>query len=328
MSDASHQLIVSVLSPFSDKAQAIFRYKDIAFERIENTPKTSAELLVPRTGRHLVPGLIRPDGSGLGDSSRIADYAEGLRPDPPLLPREPRLRFLAHLLEDFFDEWLTKVMFCLRWTFSADAERATSILAPLMATPETSEAQLRELIPARLRKQMHALIGGEQNARFFENEFHRIHGPLDSHFAKRRYLFGPRPTLADFALWGQSKQMLDDPTAGGWMRRDYPHATAWIERFTAGSYRADARAPGDWGDPVLLEPILERLEATYFPWVLGNRRAVAAGSKTFRFEADGFAIDFPAGGYLEKCFAAIENRRETLAPGERIAVDALVRWPT
>ena len=109
MDEAAHKLIVSVLSPFSDKAQAVLRYKGIPFDRIGNNPKVSAELLVARTGRHLVPGLIKPDGSGLGDSSRIAEYADRLRPDPPLLPHESRLEFLTYLLEDFFDEWLTKV---------------------------------------------------------------------------------------------------------------------------------------------------------------------------------------------------------------------------
>lgn len=327
MGDAEHKLIVGLLSPFSDKVQAIFSFKGISFERIENNPKITAELLIPKTGKHLIPGLVRPDGSGLGDSTRIAHYADALRPDPPLLPAEPRLAFLTHLLEDYFDEWLTKVMFCLRWTFPADGERAAEVLARTMATEESPADELRRTIPARLRRQMHALIGGERNASFFELEFRRIYAALDPHFAEHPYLFGPRPTLADFALWGQSKQMLDDPTPGSWMRRDHPHAAAWVERFTAASYRSDARHPGDWIDPVRLAPLYRRIEATYFPWVAANRRAVAAGERTFRFESDGFAIDFPAGGYLEKCFAAVESRRAALSPADREAVDGVLRWP-
>jgi glutathione S-transferase len=80
-----HTLIVGLLSPFSDKAQAIFRFKGIPFARVEQTPKVTAELLVPKTGKHLIPGLIKPDGSGLGDSTHIAHYADELRPNPPLL---------------------------------------------------------------------------------------------------------------------------------------------------------------------------------------------------------------------------------------------------
>jgi glutathione S-transferase len=324
---AEHTLIVGELSPFSDKAQGIFRYKDIAFERIENNPRITAEILVPKTGRHLIPGLIKPDGSGLGDSTRIAHYADELRPDPPLFPGMPVLDFIVHLLEDYFDEWLTKVMFCLRWTFPADGERAVAFFAQSMATPEMPGEKLRDVIPGRLRKQMHFLIGGEHNAPFFEKEFHRIYAALDPHFAAHAYLLGPRPTLADFALWGQSRQMLGDPTPGGWMRRDYPRAAAWIDRFTAGSYRTDAHAAGDWLDPAVLAPVYRRIEATYFPWVLGNRRAVKAGEKTFRYESDGFTIDFPAGGYLEKCFAAVEARRQALSAENRAAVDRIVRWP-
>jgi hypothetical protein len=61
--------------------------------------------------------------------------------------------------------------------------------------------------------------------------------------------------------------------------------------------------------------------------VSGNRKALAAGEKTFRFELDGFQIEFPAGGYLEKCFATVEKRRAALSAEDRAAVDTLVRWP-
>ena len=327
MSEANHSLIVGRLSPFSDKVQAIFRYKGIPFTRIEVNPKVTAELLVPKTGKHLIPGLIKPDGSGLGDSTAIAHYADALVPDPPLLPKPPRLEFLTHLLEDYFDEWLTKIMFCLRWTFPADGERAAAVFAETMATAEISAEQIRALAPARLRTQMHFLIGGQQNAPFFESEFARLYSALDLHFVRSRYLFGPRPTLADFALWGQSKQMHDDPTPGSWMRSDHPHVTAWVERFTDGSYVADANAAGDWIDPASLREVFRRIEFTYLPWVTGNRKAVAAGDKTFRFELDGFTIDFPAGGYLEKCFATVDKRRAALPAEDRAAVDTLVRWP-
>src|ERR1043166_6691244 len=99
MPEGNHTLIVGILSPFSDKAQAIFRFKRIPFERTENNPKITTEILVPKTGTHLIPGLTKPDGSGLGDSTRIAHYADELVPSPPLLPKVPHLDFLAHLLE-------------------------------------------------------------------------------------------------------------------------------------------------------------------------------------------------------------------------------------
>jgi hypothetical protein len=111
------------------------------------------------------------------------------------------------------------------------------------------------------------------------------------------------------------------------MRRDHPRAAAWIERFTAGGYRRDAQAAGAWIDPAELAPILRRIEATYFPWVTGNRRALAAGEKRFGFESDGFAIDFPAGGYLEKCFATLESRFRSLSPADRAAIDEVLTWP-
>ena len=59
MSEANHSLIVGRLSPFSDKVQAIFRYKGIPFTRIEVNPKLIAEVLVPNG---LVLGLMIDNG--------------------------------------------------------------------------------------------------------------------------------------------------------------------------------------------------------------------------------------------------------------------------
>ena len=68
-------------------------------------------------------------------------------------------------------------------------------------------------------------------------------------------------------------------------------------------------------------------------WIeLHNRGTTAVNLLGWRI-SDGVDYTFgnvtiPAGGYLEKCFAAIEERHRALPANERGVVDAVVRWPT
>jgi hypothetical protein len=54
----------------------------------------------------------------------------------------------------------------------------------------------------------------------------------------------------------------------------------------------------------------------------------AIREKTFRFEPEGFVIDFPAGGYLEKCIATLEARYRVLRAEDRSAIDAIIQFPS
>ena len=56
-----------------------------------------------RTGQGRLPVLML-EGKAIGDSTRIIEALERVRPDPPLYPRNDSARRRALLLEDFFDE--------------------------------------------------------------------------------------------------------------------------------------------------------------------------------------------------------------------------------
>ncbi|MGH9388895.1 MAG: glutathione S-transferase family protein, partial [Vicinamibacteria bacterium] len=288
------------------------------------------DVLIPKTGRHLIPGLIKPFGEGLGDSTNIAHYLEENFPEPAIVPRDPLMSFFAHLLEDFFDEWLTKVFFCMRWSFKEDARQAADYFAQAYAGHDGLTAdQIRELMPARLTEQMHRLIGGAKNAPFFHDQFDRIYEVLDAHFADHAYLLGKRPTLADFGFFGQAHQSLFDPTGGGRIRSRFKTVERWIEKvknLAPASVKGAVDEEDAWCEPDDLGPILRIVEATYLPWMRANADAVAAGESSYKLRFGEYEIEFPAGKYLLKCLNAVDGYYRNVADEEREIVDGLLAW--
>ena len=107
------RLIGSQMSPYSVKLRSYLLYKGIPFEWITRGPRT--EKLYQRHAKvQLIPLVIFPDGSSMQDSTIIMEHLEALHPEPSMQPREPAVRFLSELLEEFGDEWCNKLMFQYR----------------------------------------------------------------------------------------------------------------------------------------------------------------------------------------------------------------------
>jgi glutathione S-transferase len=61
------------------------------------------EPVIEVSGQSLVP-VLDDDGVVVADSRRILRHLEATRPDPPLFPRQPRLRAELDVLFEWFDE--------------------------------------------------------------------------------------------------------------------------------------------------------------------------------------------------------------------------------
>lgn len=51
---------------------------------------------------------------------------------------------------------------------------------------------------------------------------------LEAHVVEHHCLFGTRPSLAEFGIFGQLSQLGTDPTAQTIMRADYPYTYRWL----------------------------------------------------------------------------------------------------
>src|SRR5262249_12387700 len=96
--------------------------------------------LTPLDELPLVPFLFGPGGACYWDSSAIVRWPDAWPPAPcavPLVPREPRARFAAHLLDETFDEVGLYALHYQRWVVSASSTRA----------PEIAGDEYRSVIP-------------------------------------------------------------------------------------------------------------------------------------------------------------------------------------
>src|SRR3546814_2245000 len=93
--------------------------------------------LVAHVRPRLVPILRMPDsGEWQIDTTPLAHQLEARHPgERSIVPPDAADAFVCHLIEDFADEWVTKMMFHYRWTDDATADRSeehTSELQSLM----------------------------------------------------------------------------------------------------------------------------------------------------------------------------------------------------
>ena len=84
----------------------------------------------------LIPFVVKPDGTGIQDSTPIIESMDGEFPDPSIHPDDPTAAFISMLLEEFGDEWGNKWMFHLRWAREVDqygcARRLAQIRIPTL----------------------------------------------------------------------------------------------------------------------------------------------------------------------------------------------------
>jgi glutathione S-transferase len=246
--------------------------------------------------------------------------------DRSLLPEDAASAFIAHLLEDMADEWGTKLMFHYRWFRDRDQEACSRWLAfdslrssGGAAMIESAAAMFKERQVGRME-----MVGcTAANAPLIDESLKRLLAIFEDFVPRQDYLFGSRPSLADFGWYAQLFQLASDPTAGDLMRETAPLSYRWVQLLDDCS-----GVEGDWQDnqqqlPAAVEGLLEMAGTLYLPFLLANAEALEQGEKTFHFSA--FGHDYRQGTfkYQKKCLAWL---REELAGLNGAAREKAQAW--
>jgi hypothetical protein len=144
----------------------------------------------------------------------------------------------------------------------------------------------------------------------------------------RHCLFGTRPSLAEFSMYGQLSQLGVDPTAQAMMRKDYPYSYRWLLHIDDMS-----GIDGEWDSPTagvdapyapIITAWLKQVGDIYMPFLLANAAAIEAGEETFTITAMDLPYTQGVFKYQVKCLADLRARFAALDSAARAKVDPLL----
>jgi glutathione S-transferase len=308
----TYRIFGAEISPYSVKVRSYFRYK-----RIDHEWVVRSQASMPEFQKHaklpLIPLVVTPEDEGIQDSTPIIEKLEAANPEPSIHPDDPCLAFLSALIEEFGDEWGNKWMFHYRWAREADQQSAARRIAQSMLPDADDDAIATTAsgIVERMVGRVWFVGSSDQTAPQIEASYREGVEQLEAHLTGRAYLFGGRPSLGDFGLWGQVYNAWTDPTAGDILRQSAPNTVAWVERMLEPT--ADGNGEGSWesADALLptLEPLLARqVGALFLPWSDANAKALEAGDEEFSCELDGSTWTQKPQKYHARSLAAIRAK--------------------
>jgi glutathione S-transferase len=314
-------------SPYSMKMRAVLRYRRLPHVWVQAGMAADMPALFAKVKAPVIPVIVFPDGTVMNDSTPLIRELERRHPgERSIVPDDEAQAFLAFLLEDFADEWGTKVMFHHRWNLPRDQAQMSQWLAfdrlkgKGRATIDKAAAAFRERQVGRM-----ALVGCTPgNAPLIEDTGRRIFAIFDDLAADELFLFGSRPSMADFGWYGQLSQLATDPTPADLMRGTAPLCMRWLLTVDdAGGVE------GAWRDPALpptaaVGALLKLAAELYLPFLTANAAAAEAGRDTFETELMGRPYAQGVFRYQVKCLGELRAAYAGLSADARSRVDGLL----
>ncbi len=241
-----------------------------------------------------IPAVIDGDGEVMWDSTSLILHWEHHHPSRSVLPDDPTLRFLALLLDDVNDEWFYRPAVGTRWLYPENTDHGSWDLARDAAHEiPLPVGQVREVVTGAMTGSLARLGATPENIDAWVDDCLKPwFAALSAHLEVDGYLFGARPSLADFAVYGgNAAHFVNDPLCWAWVEEAGPEVARHTFRLT----EPEDQAFGDWAPGVsdTLVEVLRQAGRHYLPWVA---EATVTGRATVRFEsgaeADIAATDF------------------------------------
>jgi glutathione S-transferase len=292
-------------SYFTRKVTGYLDYKGIPwiFRRFPGVSPESAAAGFPGG----VPVVETPAGEFMWDSTAMIHHLELRFPEPAVLPPDPVQRFLCYVVEDAADEWLYRPAVGSRWFFPENAavggfELARDVTVRMALTADQAHAG----VGTHVRSSCPPLgVTADTIHLWVDDVLRPWLRLLGTHLAMRPYLFGARPSLADFALFGgNAAHFTNDPLGRRWTDEDGPAVVAHTHRLL----EPEDQTFGPWDDPAsvpdTLIAVLAQLGKRYLPWV---SRACVDGVADVAF-ANGTRVPVRATDFLRDARATLLAR--------------------
>ncbi len=324
-------------SPYTRKMKSLLLYRNIPYRFVTLSGPGSPPAGLPKPPLPLFPCLYFPEDATGSDNATgyraTSDSTFQLREleqhfgERSVIPRDPALAFLDYLIEDYADEWVTKMMFHYRWAIPENIENASKQLP--LANLGVSDKLVEKFAPFVQRQidRLSGIVAGsvEVTGPIIEASFGRLLGILRDRFAEQKFLLGERPGAGDFGLQGQLTQLVrTEPTSTALAREQAPRVLAWtevVDDLSGLHVEGDAGWVGRDGLTDSFRELLGEIGRTYAPFLLANGAALERGDESMECPIDGKRYWQRAFPYQGKCLRWLREEHAKLDSGDRSFVD-------
>eukprot|EP01084_Bolivina_argentea_P117786 209104_1 len=272
-------------SPYSCKIRSYLRYKRIPFDwtypkflMMEKWPKKFAHIKAK-----VIPVVEWPDGFSMNESTKIIQKIETDINNRSVIPTNKCHAFLCDLLEDFADEWGTKLFFAMRFNRKIDYDFYAKYFSQ-QGVPFKMRKYFENTFKKRMRGRT-KLVGCD-NDEIIHASFHEICGIFETYLSSQSniFFFGNNPTNADFAFYGQMYNFRTDMTPDSLLRERYQLLLQWLDQcddLSGIEYKNEFKISD------IVMDLLKVCGNVYMPFLKANSDAIASGKgKKDMFEVD------------------------------------------
>lgn len=320
---------VADMSYFSGKLEAYLRYKEIPFERRVVDMKTLRTEIFPATGLMKVPVIRLANGQWLKDTTPMIDWLEEQYPEPPVIPTDAVLRFLSKLVEDYADEWCWRAALYWRWK-PIESRR---LLMRRIGHEVLGDFPAPNWLAGWYygRRQIATYLDGDGLSPETEPHIRQHYLDLLDNMrlllGDQPFLLGNHPTLVDIGLFGPMfRHYAQDPTPGRVMEERAPEVYAWVARvWNASAHRMPTAIElSDFSHPGWAY-FLKEIAQVYWPFLVANARAWAAGQSRLDHQAHGVVYRrLKVVRYRVYCLEVLQHEYRALDESVRQAVDEML----
>ena len=306
------------LSPYSVKTRSYFRYKNIPHKWVIRSPANANEFQ-KYAKLPIVPLVITPDNEGIQDSTPIMDKMEEFYPEPSANPGDEALKFISLLLEEYSDEWGNKHMFHYRWKAEVDQKSASKRIAEtnlptyikfLPVVNSLMKNKIAKTVKQRMSNRLWVIGSNKTTEEQITNSFHNLLTKLNSHLKVRKYIFGNKPSYADFGLWGQIYNSYTDPTPRKFIEDKYYDLLPWIRRMLNPKEEGDYESWDSLSNTLM--PILkEEVGEIFLPWTSEITKSMSEKKEELSLKIKGQEFKHSIGGpqkYHVKSLAVLKDK--------------------
>jgi len=345
----------NVGSPYTQKILALLRYRNIPYtvswgDVIHNLTLLNIDPPKPV----LLPTMIFGNGDDKNiaktDTTPIIRELEDIYENKSVIPNTPSIKFLNYLLEDFADEWTTKYMFHYRWYFKEDAENAKKMLVLQHKSniPDDVINQFADVIADRQINRLWVVGSNDETAALIDDSYKRFLTLMEKHLSISPFMFGMRPSSADFGLYGQLTQLVGfDPTPRNIAYKQSPRCVSWVNIMSDLSGLHDKGGVGEffgvesksdndnelnyfnndgfgWDTlenlPLTLNEIFSEVGRVYIPCLIANNKAYENKEDIWEIEIDNLIWKQKTFPYQSKCLGWIKEEFNTLLSDDKSKV--------